>query len=111
MREEHEPIDTSTPWHRPRREPLTQVEYERQAYRAMTEPGRGQIHPGSVSTPTYEPNRAMAPDARSIIEKKGWRPKVEHAPVTMADRFVYAGVGVCALGIFTIIGYLLIKLG
>jgi hypothetical protein len=110
MSEEREPIDTSTPWHRPRREPLTQVEYERQAYRAMTTPGKGNIHPGSITTPTYEPNRAMAPEPSSIIGKKGVRDNTPDA-VTIGDRIVHAVVGICILGIFGILGYMLIKLG
>ena len=107
---EQAPIDTSTPWHRPRREPLTQVEYERQAYRAMTQPGGGKIHPMSVTTPTYEPNRAMAPDPNSIISKKGVRDTTPDG-VTTGDRVVHAVVGTCLILILGILGYMLIKLG
>lgn len=80
-------------------------------YEAMTRKGRGQIHAGSLSTPTYEPNRAMAPGAQSIINKKGLRPKEEHSPVTPTDRLVYAGLGICTVLILGIIGFMLIKLG
>jgi hypothetical protein len=113
--EDREPIDTSTPWGRTRREPLTQVEgeravYERAARKVMTDPGNGAIHPMSLSTPTYEPNRAMAPDPNSIIAKKGVRDSTPD-PVTTGDRVVHAVVGTCIILIFGIIGYMLIKLG
>jgi hypothetical protein len=110
MGEEREPIDTSTPWHRPRREPLTQVEYERLAYKAMSEPGHGKIHKMSLVTPTYEPNRAIAPDPDSIISKKGVTDRTPDS-FTTGDRAIHFAVGVCLLGIAGVILYTLIKLG
>lgn len=91
---EQEPIDTSTPWHRPRQEPWTLTDAERAAYqraavRAMTEPGNGAIHPMSITTPTYEPNRAMAPDPNSLIAKKGMKPPdADKVELTVGDRVV-----------------------
>lgn len=116
MSEDREPIDTSTPWHRPRKEPLSlteaQVEYERKAFRAMTEPGNGRIHPGSITTPTYEPNRAMAPDPKSIIAKKGWRPPESNdVNISKFDKVVVYSVVGCLIGIAIVVGYILTKLG
>jgi hypothetical protein len=107
----NEPIDTSTPWSRPRREPLTQVEYERLAYRRMTEPGNGTIHKMSLASPDYEPNRAMAPDPKSIIAKKGWRPPDSNkVDITPFDKVVVYIILACVAGIAgTVLA--LIKLG
>lgn len=112
---EREPIDTSTPWGRPRREPLSvdeaRVEAERAAFRAMTQPGKGNIHPGSITTPTYEPNRAMAPDPKSIIEKKGLRPTNVTKDVDAWDKLVVYVASGCFVLIMVVIVVLSIKLG
>lgn len=112
---EQEPIDTSTPWHRTRREPLTQVEGERAVYelaarKAMMKPGNGTIHPMSITTPTYEPNRAMAPDSQSIIGKKGLRPTDINGPLTKGDKFVIGVVVFCLVLIAIVIGAIIVKL-
>ena len=134
--EEREPINTTLPWankrhccqgaalgedcdwscpaqRRVRSEPITQVEYERAAYHAMTRPGDGEIHPMSITTPTYEPNRAMAPGSKSIIAKKGLKPPREatYAPVTFGDRIVYGAISVCVILIAVVIVALFYKLG
>lgn len=113
---EQEPIDTSTPWGRPRREPWTLVDaeraaYERAAHEAMTRPGGGKIHHMSITTSTYEPNRAMAPDPNSIIAKKGMRPKHVQAPVTFGDRVIVWTVVVCLALMALVIGVAAYKLG
>lgn len=117
MSEDREPIDTSTPWHRPRKEPLSlveaRVEYERKAYRAMTDPGGGRIHPNSVTTPTYEANRPMASklDSRSIIKKKGVRPTDIHRPLDKWDKTVIGIIiGIIVLIVVVTVA-LFIKLG
>lgn len=112
---DQEPIDTTMPWARTRREPLTQVEAERAAYRAMTEAGNGKVHPMSVVSPGYEPTRAMAParDSRDIIAKKGLQPpkKMWYKPVDIWDKVVTYTATACAVGIVGIIVYLFVKLG
>ena len=114
---EQEPIDTSTPWGRRRREPITQVDaeraaYERAAIKAMTEPGNGAIHPMSLTTPTYEPNRAMAPGANDIIQKKGQKPPgADDIRVDKWDKVVVYSVVTCLALMAAVIGYTLTKLG
>lgn len=99
---EHEPVDTTLPWARKRREPITQVDaeraaYERAAYEAMTKPGGGKIHKMSITTPTYEPNRAMAPNPNSIIAKKGMKPPGANdiRKPDLADKVVVVVVLLC----------------
>jgi hypothetical protein len=110
---EKEPIDTTLPWARPKREPLSQVEYERQVYEAMTKPGGGKIHKMSITTPTYEPNRAMATGANDIIQKKGQKqPGADDIRTPdFADRVVVYVVVSCLVLMLSIIGYVLTKLG
>lgn len=114
---EHEPVDTTLPWARRRREPITQVDaeraaYERAAVEAMTKPGNGAIHPMSITTPTYEPNRAMAPGANGIIAKKGVKqPGYDDITVDWRTKLVvYVCVGVLVL-IAVVVGITLYKLG
>ena len=112
---EHEPIETRTPWGRTRREPITQVDaeraaYERAAVEAMTKPGNGAIHPMSLTTPTYEPNRAMAPGANDIIQKKGQKPPgADDIVVDKWTKVVVYSVIFCLVGMASIVGYLLTK--
>ena len=114
---EQEPINTTLPWARKRREPITMVDAERAAYekaarRAMTEPGNGAIHPMSITTPTYEPNRAMAPEPNDIIAKKGKRqPGYNKVVVTTGDKVVVFACLACASGIVGIVAALLSRLG
>lgn len=109
---EQEPVETTLPWAQKRTD-QEQVDYERRAIAAMTKPGDGKVHPMSIVTPTYEPNRAMAPDPKSIIEKKGMKPRKEdtYAPVTFGDKVVYAGISVCVVLIIVVSVALFNKLG
>jgi hypothetical protein len=113
---EREPIDTSTPWGRPRREPITQVDaeraaYERAAIEAMTRPGGGKIHRMSITTSTYEPNRPMAPDPNSLIAKKGMKPPGhKKVRVDKWDKIVVYAVLTCLVGMLSIIGYLFTRM-
>lgn len=113
MSDEREPVETRLPWSRKRQEPITQVDAERAAYeraarRAMTEPGNGSIHKMSITTPTYEPNRAMAPDPNSLIAKKGTKPPgYNDVEVTPGDRFVVIVVLCCLAAIAGIVAALL----
>ena len=127
---EREPIDTSTPWGRPRKEMMDQVDFERHMHQRaveasadlvedpfMTPHARVQytVQPYSITAPGYEPTRPMAstPDSRSIINKKGLRPvKSEtYKEVDIWDKLVTIVVIGCFVGIIGITIYFSIKLG
>lgn len=115
-----EPIDTTLPWSRkPYLEPVTQVEFERQMFLkevdAQYEKDRRRIETEehvkrSILTATYEPNRPAAPDAQSIIDKKGLKApnKVE---ITTGDKLVVGTVCFCIAAIVGILLYLFVSLG
>lgn len=115
---EREPIDTTLPWARPKRQPITQVDaeraaYERAAFEAMTKPGGGKIHKMSIATPTYEPNRAMATGTNDIIQKKGKKqPGYDDIrKPDLADKVVVGVVGFCLAAMIIITVAVAIKLG
>jgi len=85
--------------------------YERAAVKAMTEPGNGAIHPMSIITPTYEPNRAMAPDPNSLIAKKGMKPPgADKVEITKGDRVVVVSILVCLAAMSGIIAAVLTRM-
>lgn len=100
-----EPVDTMLPWAR-KREPMTQVEYERlkHAEAVRLQP------PAGMMTAEYEPNRPVVSDAQSIIDKKGLRAP-DDDPVTAVDKFVGSVVCGCIVAIVGIVLYLLLTLG
>ena len=101
-----EPIDTTLPWARKREPVLTQVEYERRRHDALV----AAQPPAGLMTVDYEPNRPAAPDAQSIIAKKGLKAPNE-VEITTGDKVIAFIVCSCMVGIVGILLYLLVKLG
>jgi hypothetical protein len=114
-----EPINTTAPWARPQKPPLTQVEAERKAFeaaarKAMTEPGNGKVHPMSVTSEGYEPNRPMVvrDDANEITKKIGkHQPGYNDIVVDKWDKVVVYSVVTCVMLIVAVSLYLFFNLG